>query len=225
MALFREGYFIVQGLSSQLVGHALSPRPGSMVLDLCAAPGGKSTHLAALMNNQGSIDAFDLHPHKVELIKDNAQRLGMKCITAHAADSRCLPERYQQTADYVLLDAPCSGLGVLASRSDSRFRKEITNIEELAKLSYQLLEAAATYVKPGGKLCYSTCTITNEENSANIRRFLAEHNDFALAPLQGLIPLLPEKKEHLASGEIQLMPFEADKELEGFYIALLEKRR
>lgn len=225
LALFREGYFIVQGLSSQLVGHALSPRPGSMVLDLCAAPGGKSTHLAALMNNQGAIDAFDIHPHKVELIKDNAQRLGIQCFTAHVADSRRLPERYQQVADYVLLDAPCSGLGVLAARSDSRFRKEIANIDALAKLSYQLLEAAATYVKPGGKLCYSTCTITNEENVSNIRRFLAEHNDFALAPLQGLMPLMTEKREQLGSGEIQLMPFAADKELEGFYIALLEKRR
>ena len=223
--LFQKGYFAVQGQSSQLVGHALSPRPGSRVLDLCAAPGGKTTHLAALMGNQGEIHAFDLHPHKLGLIEDNARRLGIDIITAAAADSRHLPESYQQTADYILLDAPCSGLGVLAARSDSRFRKEITNIDALAQLSYQLLAAAATYLRPGGRLCYSTCTITEEENAANIRRFLAEHTDFTLVPLEGLIPLMPEKRGRLATGEIQLLPFDNDHDLEGFYIALLEKQK
>ncbi len=224
LPLFREGYFTVQGAASQLVGHALAPRPGSTVLDLCAAPGGKSTHLAALMQDKGKLQAFDLHPHKLSLIEANARRLGLTIISAAAADSRHLPEIYRECADYLLLDAPCSGLGVLAARSDSRFRKEISNIDQLAELSYQLLDAASAYLKPGGRLCYSTCTITQEENAANIRRFLAEHPQFAPVPLDGLLPLLPEHQQELNSGQLQLLPTPDDPDSEGFYIALLEKR-
>lgn len=222
-SLFEQGYFIAQGKSSQLVAHALAPKPGSTVLDLCAAPGGKTTHLAALMANRGQIHAFDLHAHKAQLIDSNARRLGIDIITTHTADSRQLAAEFRQSADYILLDAPCSGLGVLSARSDSRFRKEITNISGLAELSYSLLEAAATYLRPGGRLCYSTCTITQEENSANIRRFLAEHDDFKLIPLQELKPYLPQLEQQLQQGEVQLMPFNC--ELEGFYIALLEKQQ
>ncbi len=223
--LFKKGHFVAQGLSSQLAAHVLSPKPGSKVLDLCAAPGGKTAHLAALMNNQGEIHAFDIHPHKVELIKDNARRLGIGIIKADTADSRALPQSYLQWADYILLDAPCSGLGVLGMRPDSRFRKETAAITELAKLSYELLSAAADYLKPGGRICYATCTITEEENSANIKRFLAWHPEFSLQSISGLMEYMPEMKKELSCGAIQLLPFTTGGRAEGFYLALLEKAK
>jgi 16S rRNA (cytosine967-C5)-methyltransferase len=221
--LFREGYFIVQGLSSQLVAHALNPAPGSRVLDLCAAPGGKTTHLAALMKNKGELHAFDVHPHKTSLVRDNAERLGCRIIQAETADSRFLPESYLGWADYLLLDAPCTGLGTLGLRADSRFRRETADIAALAELSGELLEAAARYLKPGGRLCYATCTITEAENGGNIRRFLEAHPEFALVPIEGLMPYLPGRRAELERGELQLLPFQDSQAMEGFYIALLEK--
>lgn len=223
--LFREGYFIVQGLSSQLVAHALNPEPGSSVLDLCAAPGGKSTHLAALMKNKGELHAFDVHPHKTSLVRGNAERLGCRIITAETADSRYLPDMYQGWADYLLLDAPCTGLGMLGLRADSRFRRETADIAALAKISLDLLDSAANYLKPGGRLCYATCTITDEENSGNVRRFIAAHPEFSLVPMTGLIPYLPGRQAELEQGELQLLPFQDSQAMEGFYIALLEKSK
>ena len=222
---FQAGYFFVQGLSSQLVAHALSPKPDSRVLDLCAAPGGKATHLAALMENRGELHAFDLHPHKADLLKSNAERLGITILQTAIANSCSLPGLYQEWADYILLDAPCSGLGVLNARADSRFRKEVFAISEMAELSYKLLEAATAYLKPGGRLCYTTCTITEEENTVNIRRFLSAHPEFSLQPLTGLMPFMEDMKDELKSGEIQLLPFRGNREMEGFYIALLEKQK
>lgn len=223
--LFQEGCFTVQGLSSQLVAYALSPRKGDKVLDLCAAPGGKTTHLAELMENEGDIRAFDVHPHKVALIEANAKRLGIDMIKAETADSRALPQDYHEWADCVLLDAPCSGLGTLSARADSRYRKEHRAIDQLAGLSSELLDAAAGYLRKGGKLCYSTCTITDEENGANVRRFLEKHPEFSQVPLAGLMELMPEAKEQLTKGEIQLLPFSDEQEMDGFYIALLEKKQ
>ncbi|MBQ6808502.1 MAG: 16S rRNA (cytosine(967)-C(5))-methyltransferase RsmB [Firmicutes bacterium] len=220
----REGLCLAQGPASQLVAHALSPRPGSRVLDLAAAPGGKTTHLAAMMENSGELRAFDLHEHKIPLIRDNCRRLGIHIVRAEAADSSLLPGEYREWADYVLLDAPCSGLGVLNARPDSRYHKQAQDIPELAKLSYKLLEAAGSYLKPGGLLCYSTCTITEEENSGNLRRFLEKHKEFQLAPMEGLLNMLPRPEDQQAArkGALQLLPQEQG--VEGFFISLLRKR-
>jgi len=221
--LFREGLFTVQGAASQLAAHALNPRTGSRVIDLCAAPGGKTTHLAALMENRGDVRAFDLHAHKLPLIMDNCRRLGIDIVQAAAADGEALPGDCRGWADYLLLDAPCSGLGVLNVRPDSRWHKRAEDIPLLADASLKLLEAASGYVRPGGYLCYSTCTITEEENGGNLRRFLAGHPEYSPAPLTGLAPLLqrPEDREAALGGQIQLLPF--DQGMEGFYLALLRR--
>lgn len=220
---FRNGACIIQGPASQLAAHALSPASGSRVLDLCAAPGGKTTHLAAMMNDQGQVHAFDLHEHKLRLIEQNASRLGLSCITARQADAAQLPASYQQWADYILLDAPCSGLGVLNSRPDSRYHKQRDHIDKLAALSYQLLSAAAGYLRPGGSLLYSTCTLTHEENQDNVARFLAQRPDFSLQPMSRLAPLLhrPQDAAAALSGQLQLLPHIHG--TEGFYLALLRK--
>ncbi|MCL1816157.1 MAG: 16S rRNA (cytosine(967)-C(5))-methyltransferase RsmB [Clostridiales bacterium] len=222
-ALLAQGNFTIQGQASQLAAHALNPKPGSKVIDLCAAPGGKTTHLAQLMQNSGEILALDLHPHRLRLLEENAARMGINIITAMAADGRELPISYHGYADYLLLDAPCSGLGVLGRRADARWRKQPADIEAMADLSGTLLRAAAAYVKPGGYLCYTTCTITKEENTQNISRFLAEKPDFRLTPMIKLAGFFPNERDKKAalSGYLQLLP--QIHGVEGFFITLLRK--
>ena len=222
---FRSGGCIVQGPASQLAAHALHPASGSRVLDLCAAPGGKTTHLAALMADQGELHAFDIHPHKIALIEANLKRLGLTCVTAAAADAAALPASYQGWADYILLDAPCTGLGVLNARPDSRYHKRPEDIAALAEQAYRLLEAAAAYLAPGGRLCYTTCTVTHEENEDNIRRFLAAHPEFSLQPMSELAAMMsrPEDAAAANAGQLQLLPHVHG--CEGFFLALLRKER
>ncbi len=225
----REGLFQVQDEASMLVAHALDPKPGSRILDLCAAPGGKSTHLAQLMQNDGEIHAYDMYPHKVTLIQENVRRLGLDMIKAKIGDARRLSSSYNQWADAVLLDAPCTGLGVLGRRPDSRWQKKREDISTLAVLSYELLCAAADYLKPGGVLVYSTCTITKEENQLQVERFLKEHDEFTLSPMNHLADVLKENNDRIGlsdqammqNGMWQLLP--QTNQTEGFFIARLQK--
>ena len=222
-SLRQEGLFIVQGEASTLVGHALAPTPGSMVLDLCAAPGGKATHLAALMENDGKIIAGDIHPHKLKLIEENVHILGIYMIETALSDALNLGAELKNVADYILLDAPCSGLGTLAARTDSRWRKQQQDIGRLADQALQMLRQSAECLKPGGKLCFSTCTITDEENIGNIRRFLAERSDFSLVSMDHLSEILkdPQDIADARRGYIQLLPHKQG--MEGFFIALMQK--
>ena len=221
--LLEQGKFIIQGQASQLAAYALDPKPGSLVLDLCAAPGGKATHLAQLMENSGKILAVDLRPHRLRLLEENAKRLGISNINVLAADGRALSTQWHDAAEYLLLDAPCSALGVLGRRADARWRKQEIDIRAMADLSCELLRAAAVYVKPGGYLCYTTCTVTAEENAGAVHRFLAARRDFRPAPMEKLAKLLPDAQDKQAAlkGSIQLLPQRHG--LEGFYICLMRK--
>ena len=219
---FTAGRFLLEGPASQLVAHALQPQPGSRVIDLAAAPGGKTTHLAALMQNRGEIAAFDIHEHKTRLIRDNCRRLGVEIVRTAVADGAALPETWRGWADALLLDAPCSGLGVLAARADSRHHKTAADLPALAAQQAKMLRAAAAYVRPGGRLCYSTCTLAHEENEDNVRRFLADHPDYHLLPLTTLAGWLPPLyRAQAAQGMVQLLPDEQG--MEGFFLALMEK--
>lgn len=220
---FRKGHFTVMEEGSALCAKALAPIPNSRVLDLCAAPGGKTSLLAIAMQDKGSIEAFDVHEHKVGLIKDNARRLRLKAIKVQMADSRSLGEQYAESADYILLDAPCTGWGVLGRKADSRFNKRYEDIAELATLSYELLCAAAGYLKKGGSMLFSTCTITKAENEDNINRFLSEHKDFELEPLESLLPYAKGEEERAAMqrGMWQILPQKQD--LEGFFLCRMKK--
>lgn len=210
-AFIREGLLYPQQQSSMLAAHALAPKAACRVLDVCAAPGGKTTHMAALMQNQGEIRAFDLHEHKLELIKSNAARLGIDIIKTHQADSRNLDTVPDDWADYILVDAPCSGLGVLRSRPDSRWRKTPETSAEIAGTAYEILCEAARKLKPGGIMLFSTCTISETENEENVRRFLAEHQNFSPAAIE----CYPE----LFDGRSSLQVLPQIHGIEGFFFA------
>jgi len=223
---FKAGFFQAQDESSILVGQALHPEPGSLVIDVAAAPGGKSTHLAQLMQNRGEIIALDVHEHKINLIRENCRRLGVEIVRAFQADARKIPDQfvdYQYSADYVLVDAPCSGLGVLRRRPDARWRKEEAQITELAVLQAQILNAADRVLKPGGVLVYSTCTITREENLGQVEAFLTKHSEYELEPITGLLPEELDHDNTMRKGYLQILPHVHDG-LDGFFMARLIKK-
>lgn len=175
---FHFGLVQVQDESSCLMGLLLQPRPGESVVDLCAAPGGKAVHMAALMENRGRILAVDIHESKLKLIKENCQRQGVKIVRLKRADARNL--KLNMLADKVLLDAPCSGLGILGRKVDVRWAKSEKVIHELAVLQLELLRNAASLIRPGGTLLYSTCTIEPKENEEVVEKFLSTHPEFSI---------------------------------------------
>jgi 16S rRNA (cytosine967-C5)-methyltransferase len=183
-----DGLCVVQDESAALVVRLLDPRPEDRVLDTCAAPGGKALYAAGLMDNRGHVVALDINRKRTKLIARTAERLGFDVVEARAADATQLPAEYHEAFDRVLVDAPCSGLGVLAKRADLRWRINENDLVELATLQERLLSEAARAVRPGGVLVYSTCTIEPDENAGQIRRFLALHPDFGVRDAREFIP-------------------------------------
>jgi 16S rRNA (cytosine967-C5)-methyltransferase len=223
---YKQGFISIQDESSMLVAAVADPKPGMQVLDCCAAPGGKSMHLAERMLNQGKVIANDVHPHKEALIKQQAERLGLTCVETQTGDAMQLADRLPLlSCDIVLLDAPCSGLGVIRRKPEIKWTKTKEDIESLSVLQSQLLKSVQALVKPGGVLVYSTCTIATEENEQTIRHFLADFPEFSLdvewseevlAPLRNR-GKLPEAFD----GMLQLLPqmFGSD----GFFIARMRR--
>jgi len=169
---FRKGHFFVMDEGAYLAACAVQAKPGQKILDLCAAPGGKSFALAGIMENCGEIISCDIHPHKIRLMKKMASRLSISCIKAEERDASIINPAWEGLADAVLLDAPCSGLGVIRKRPDIKYTKTEKDIVRLAEFQRSLLTTAAAYVKPGGALVYCTCTLTKEENEDNVMWFL-----------------------------------------------------
>jgi len=178
---FQEGWWTVQDGSAQLVGQLVDPQPGEVVIDACAAPGGKTTHLAELMGDRGTVWGCDRNLRRLKKLQQNIDRLKLHCIQIRCGDSRNLPE-FTGTADRVLLDAPCSGSGTLHRRADARWRHTLDTARELTVLQEELLTQAATWVKPGGRLVYATCTLHSLENQGAIERFLARHPHWQIEP-------------------------------------------
>ncbi len=182
--LFKEGYFYVQDLGSILVSSFLNPRKDSKVLDLCAAPGGKTTHLSAIMENTGEIVACDKSKGKVKIIKENAKRLGCKNISPIINDARVLNEEFIEDFDYVLVDAPCSGTGLYRKKPDIKWNKNIEDIKELSKIQLEILENAKEYLKINGFLLYSTCSLSKLENEDVIQNFINKNKNFKIIKLR-----------------------------------------
>ncbi|GAE33900.1 16S rRNA (cytosine(967)-C(5))-methyltransferase RsmB [Halalkalibacter akibai] len=221
---YRDGYITAQDESSMLVARAVGTEPNMTVIDACAAPGGKSTHMAELMEGQGKVLSFDLHEHKVKLIREQASRLGLDNITATALDARTLTSQYDKNQfDRVLVDAPCSGFGVIRRKPDIKWSKELKDIQAIQRIQLDILTEAAQLVKNGGKLIYSTCTVDKEENELVIEKFLNEHPHFTLdETLSERLPLKARQSTTFENGMITILP--QDFETDGFFIASLVKQ-
>ncbi len=181
-AVFREGFFTVQDPAAGMASLLLAPEPGETVLDLCAAPGGKTTHLAELMGDRGHILAVDTHPGRLALVAETAKRLGISSIATITGDAQTFGAGEEKRFDRVLLDAPCTGSAVFSKRLDMKWRREEADIGRLAELQREMLENAARLVKSGGTLVYSTCSLEPEENTQQIETFLLNHPEYTAMP-------------------------------------------
>lgn len=217
---FRQGLCTVQDESSMLAARCLNPKPGMRVLDACAAPGGKTTHLAERMDDRGEIVAADLHEQKTALIRNAAERLGLRSIRAVAGDVRqLLPELGQ--FDAILLDAPCSGFGVIRRKPDIKWRKTPQDVAEVCKIQADLIRKTADALKSGGVLVYSTCTVERKENDDIIRNFLMERSDFRLESLRSFLPERVADEAVSPEGWVRLLPHHFG--TDGFFICRLRK--
>lgn len=185
---FREGLFYVQDISSMLLAELSAPKEGDYIIDVCAAPGGKSIHLAEKLNGTGVVEARDLTEYKVGLIEENIRRHQLSNVKAVQMDASVFDEESKEKADIVIADLPCSGLGVLRKKTDIKYKMTRETEEELVLLQRKILNTVCHYVKAKGTLLYSTCTIDKQENEDNIAWFLAEHKNFKLEKMQQIFP-------------------------------------
>jgi 16S rRNA (cytosine967-C5)-methyltransferase len=216
---YADGLFSFQGEASQLVGFMLAPRPGERVLDACAAPGGKTTHLAELMDDRGEIVALDANARGLDRLRSMTRRLGLTSVRATPADTRT----WQPAAaafDAVLVDAPCSGLGTLREHPEVKWRRTPADLAALAQLQGALLTHAATLVRPEGALVYATCTLSDEENDGQVAAFLAAHPDFGVDDPRAD---LPEPARGLVGGDGVLRTFPHRHGLDGFFAVRLKR--
>ena len=210
---YSEGEFFVQDAACAAAIYALGARASDSVIDVCACPGGKSFAAAIMMQGEGRVNSFDIHESKLSLIEDGALRLGLSCISASVSDARAPRSALFGSADRVICDVPCSGLGVLSKKPDLRYRGE-EGVSALPELQYEILSASAKYLKVGGRMIYSTCTLLPEENECVVKRFLSENRnfrsvDFKIADMNS------------ADGSFTFLPHIHN--TDGFFVSLLEK--
>lgn len=200
--MFQKGYFTVQDLSAGMSAYMLEPKENEYILDACSAPGGKTTYIAELMNNKGKILAWDLYEARTNLIKKNAQRLGINIINTETNDATKYKAEYNEKFDKILLDVPCMGIGVIKRKPDIKWHRKPEDLKVISKVQYEILENCSKYVKKGGTIIYSTCSILEKENHGIIQKFL-------------------EKNPIYTTTEIKIEPTEKQ---DGFYIAKLIKK-
>ena len=217
---YRRGLFSIQGQSAMLAAQAVQAGPGMQILDACAAPGGKTSLMAERMGTSGRVYAWDVHPHRVELIRAAARRLGLDNVRPSERDARRPADGLSLSMDAVLVDAPCSGLGVIADKPDIKYRQTEEGLCALPKLQAQILAACAGAVKAGGLLVYATCTILPDENENVVRAFLDAHPQFEPDPDAGWLP--EGLRGQFSEGMIQLLPHRDG--LEGFFIARMRRK-
>ena len=203
--LFKNGYFTIQDISAGLTAKILNPQLGESVLDACSAPGGKTTYMAELMKNEGNIEAWDIHEHRTKLVEQNAKRLGIDIIKTQVKDASVYDKKINEKFDKILLDVPCLGIGVIKRKPDIKWQRKTEDIEEITEIQKKILEQCSKYLKPGGDLVYSTCSILKEENENIIFDFLNKNTDF----------------EIVKNSKYSIMP---DKQRDGFFICKLYKK-
>lgn len=213
---FRDGLFYIQDPASRLAVMAAGVQPGMKVLDACAAPGGKSFALSIAMEDRGEVISCDLHPHKKKLMQAGALRLGLACMKPQTADATVLRGEWVNAFDLVVADVPCSGLGVIRKKPDIRY-KDPEPLEGLPQVQSRILDNVCRYVKPGGVLLYSTCTLLERENRSVVEAFMRAHPEFALEPFT-----LPEPVGQVGQGMLTLWPHRHD--TDGFFFARLRRK-
>lgn len=206
--LFKEGIFTVQDLGAGKIGLALNPKSNDKVLDACSAPGGKTTHLAELMNNKGEIIACDIHEHRIKLVEENADRLGINIIKTQIHDATVFKEEYIEKFDKILLDVPCLGFGVMKRKPDIKWQRKKEDVEEISKIQFNILYSCSKYLKTGGELVYSTCSILKNENENIINKWLNTVN-------------VENRREYNIEFEEKILP---SKNSDGFYICKIRKK-
>lgn len=217
--LFKSGMITVQDESAMMIAPCMDLEENMIVLDLCSAPGGKACHSAEIMNNTGKVLAFDIHENKLSLIKDNAERLGIKNIRCGVLDAAIYSQSYKDKGDRVLIDVPCSGLGIIRKKPEIKWTKGKDSIKSLVKIQREIMLNAAKYVKKDGKLIYSTCTLSKEENEENIKWFIKNCPEFKIEPIYyGKIDNIIYHKE----GYITILP---NKSMDGFFVAKMIRQR
>lgn len=217
--LFKNGFFTIQDISAGMTAKILSPNPNELVLDACAAPGGKTTYMAELMDNKGKIIAGDIYEHRLNLIKQNAKRLGISIIETKILDATKYYKEYEAKFDKVLLDVPCLGIGVIKRKPDIKWQRKPEDLQEICKIQEIILENCSKYLKIGGELVYSTCSILEEENENIIKEFVKKNQNFEIKKVKSPIKIFEKfvKKE----GYISIKPTEKN---DGFFICKLVKK-
>lgn len=215
---FKKGYFSIQSESSMLVNQILKPKIDSFLIDMCAAPGGKSFHAAEMMENKGTIISRDLYKNKIKIIENEKKRLGINIINSSVYDALVYDETLYMKADYCIVDVPCSGLGIIRRKPEIKYRKKLEDINILKKIQYKIIKNASKYLKSGGELVYSTCTTNKEENINIVKEFVKNNKDFTLVDID-------EETNHLfetaKKGYIEIFPHIHN--IDGFFIAKLRK--
>ncbi len=217
--LFKTGLMTVQSESAALACVCLDPKPGMNVLDACSAPGGKTAYIFDLMGRSGSLSAWEVHPHRAELTANTMSRLRISGVKCEVRDASVFDGELSESFDRILCDVPCSGLGG-GSKPDARLRRTEESIRKLSLVQYSILDTCSGYLKPGGIMVYSTCTISETENESVVSRFLSEHGDFEPAPFTELLP--DRLRDRAANGRLTLFP-NLD-ETEGFFIARFRRK-
>lgn len=211
--LFKQGYFTVQDEGAGLIAKVVDPKPNELVLDACSSPGGKTTYMAELMENKGEIIAWDLHPHRVQLVEENAKRLNIHIIKTECQDAMVYKKEYTEKFDKILLDVPCLGIGVLKRKPDIKWKRKPEDIEEITQIQQKILDTCSKYLKAKGQMVYSTCSIFTEENDKVIENFLEKNQNFEYTKIK------MSKIENM--DKIQLYQNE---ETDGFFICKLQKK-
>lgn len=219
--LFKKGLFTIQDEAAGLTALILNPKEGEFVLDACAAPGGKTTHLAEIMKDEGTIEAWDIYEHRINLIEENVKRLGINIIKTKIQDATIYNENNNEKFDKILLDVPCLGIGVIKRKPDIKWKRKKEDIEEIVKIQKKILENCSKYLKKGGELVYSTCSIFFEENQNVIEEFLEQNEDFRLSEYS-----IDKQKyfEKYFESKRYIKVYQNEK-TDGFFIAKLEKNK
>jgi 16S rRNA (cytosine967-C5)-methyltransferase len=216
--LFKEGKITVQDESAMVVAPLLELKEGMKVIDLCSAPGGKTTHIAEMLQNTGKVLAFDIHEAKLGLIKENCERLGITNVEINTNDATKLNSELVESSDRILIDVPCSGIGIIRKKPEIKWNKARADLRDIIPIQREIMENSWQYLRSGGIMVYSTCTLNKEENEENIDWFLSSHKDCSVKKI------FIGNQDNLIynkNGSLTIMPNE---NMDGFFIAKLEKR-